>query len=71
MAASAVGYRRYRAHEINNPLGGMFNALDTYRRHGQRYELTGKTLDLIERGLGQIRTIVLAFTGCQTEDHAP
>ena len=59
------------AHEINNPLGGMFNALDTYRRHGQRYELTGKTLDLIERGLGQIRTIVSALLlDVKREDHA-
>ena len=22
------------AHEVNNPLGGLFNALDTLRRHG-------------------------------------
>ena len=23
------------AHEVNNPLGGIFNALDTLRRHGE------------------------------------
>ena len=27
------------AHEINNPLGGLFNAIDTLKRHGERAEV--------------------------------
>ncbi len=58
------------AHEINNPLGGMLNALDTYRRHGQQRDLTGKTLDLIERGLIQIRDILGALlVEVRSNDH--
>lgn len=49
------------AHEINNPLGGMLNALDTFRRHGGDAAKVGKTLSLIERGLLQIRDTVSAM----------
>ncbi|HQR20441.1 MAG TPA: HAMP domain-containing sensor histidine kinase [Burkholderiaceae bacterium] len=49
------------AHEINNPLGGMINAIDTARSHGRPDPITGKTLDLLERGLDQIRTTVSAL----------
>lgn len=49
------------AHEINNPLGGMLNAIDTYRAHGERRDLVGKTLDLVERGLRQLRDTVRAL----------
>lgn len=49
------------AHEINNPLGGMLNALDTYQRHGGDAAKVGKTLSLIERGLLQIRDTVAAM----------
>ncbi len=49
------------AHEINNPLGGMLNALDTYRRHGDTVDLTQRTFSFIERGLKQIRDIVSAL----------
>ncbi|MFN3986051.1 MAG: ATP-binding protein [Rhodocyclaceae bacterium] len=48
------------AHEINNPLGGMLNALDTYKRHGDAAKLE-RTLSLIERGLLQIRDTVSAL----------
>lgn len=59
------------AHEINNPLGGIFNALDTHRRHGQALDLNDKTLNLIERGLNQIRNIVSALlVDVKREDHA-
>jgi two-component system, NtrC family, sensor kinase len=43
------------AHEINNPLGGMLNAIDTAIRHGQPDSATQKALGLLERGLQQIR----------------
>lgn len=50
------------AHEINNPLGGMLNAISTYRRHGETDpELTAKTVSLLERGLRQIRETVSAL----------
>jgi len=49
------------AHEINNPLGGMLNAINTYRRHGAGDALTLKTLSLLERGLLQIRDTVGAL----------
>jgi signal transduction histidine kinase len=46
------------AHEINNPLGGMLNALDTLRRHGDSAEVRGRSLRLIEQGLTGIRELV-------------
>jgi signal transduction histidine kinase len=49
------------AHEINNPLGGMLNALNTYRRHGQGNPMAARTADLLERGLLQIRNTVSAL----------
>lgn len=51
------------AHEINNPLGGMLNAISTYKRHGNNDgdAFTAKTLSLLERGLLQIRNTVAAL----------
>jgi len=49
------------AHEINNPLGGMMNALDTYRRHRDDPEIERSTLTLLERGLDQIHHTVRAL----------
>lgn len=49
------------AHEINNPLGGMLNAVNTLRRHGAMDDLTASTVSLLERGLGQIRDTVGAL----------
>lgn len=51
------------AHEINNPLGGMLNAISTYKRHGNDDgdALTAKTLSLLERGLLQIKNTVGAL----------
>jgi len=46
------------AHEINNPLGGMLNAISNYRRRGSADPHAEKTLALIERGLVQIRDTV-------------
>ncbi len=46
------------AHEINNPLGGLFNALDTLKRHGGKPAVRENTIDLIERGLRGIRDVV-------------
>lgn len=49
------------AHEINNPLGGMLNALNTFRRYSETDDLGRETFDLIERGLQQIRETVSAL----------
>lgn len=58
------------AHEINNPLGGMLNAINTYRRHGVPDELAGRTLSLIERGLNQIGDTVSALlVEARSESH--
>jgi signal transduction histidine kinase len=48
------------AHEINNPLGGLFNTLDTLKRHGQRQDVRAASIRLIERGLAGIRDVVEA-----------
>jgi signal transduction histidine kinase len=49
------------AHEINNPLGGMLNAISTYRKHGSDDPMANRTLALLERGLTQIRDTVGAL----------
>lgn len=49
------------AHEINNPLGGMLNAINTFKRHGQDEKVSDRTLDLLERGLRQIQNTVQAL----------
>ena len=49
------------AHEINNPLGGLLNALDTLKRHGDRPGVTERSIALLERGLLGIRDIVRAM----------
>ncbi len=49
------------AHEINNPLGGLLTAVQTLRLHGDSPATRARTVDLIERGLQQIRTTVAAL----------
>jgi signal transduction histidine kinase len=59
------------AHEINNPLGGMLNAISTFKRHGSDDPVTGRTLSLIERGLGQIKeTVAALLVEARVESHA-
>jgi signal transduction histidine kinase len=48
------------AHEINNPLGGLFNAIDTLKRHGSDAQVRSTTIELVERGLRGIRDVVRA-----------
>lgn len=48
------------AHEINNPLGGLMNTVDTLRKHGDKAQIRNKSLDLIERGLQGISDVVQA-----------
>jgi two-component system, NtrC family, sensor kinase len=49
------------AHEINNPLGGMLNAINTFKHHGNIDPRTVKTMSLLERGLLQIKDTVGAL----------
>lgn len=49
------------AHEINNPLAGMLTALDTLKHYGAQDSRTVRTLELLERGLQQIRDTVAAL----------
>lgn len=46
------------AHEINNPLGGLFNALATLKSHGQMAHVRTNAIGLLERGLLGIRDVV-------------
>lgn len=48
------------AHEINNPLGGLFNAIDTLKTHGGMPGVRDTSISLIERGLQGIREVVEA-----------
>jgi signal transduction histidine kinase len=48
------------AHEINNPLGGLFNAIDTLKHHEGDAQVRRTTIDLVERGLKGIRDVVRA-----------
>ena len=46
------------AHEINNPLGGLFNALDTLKVHGEATPVRESAIALLDRGLRGIRDVV-------------
>lgn len=49
------------AHEINNPLLGMLTSINTLRHHGEPDARTTRTLNLLERGLTQIKETVAAL----------
>lgn len=53
-------YASAMAHEVNNPLGGMFNAVRMIERHGDNVELRSAAARLLERGLTGIHNIVRA-----------
>jgi signal transduction histidine kinase len=58
------------AHEVHNPLGGMFNAVDTGRKYGHDARVRIQSFDLIERGLWSIRNIVAALlVGYRPREH--
>lgn len=46
------------AHEINNPLGGLFNAVATLKSHGYLPSVRLNSLGLLDRGLHAIRDTV-------------
>jgi signal transduction histidine kinase len=46
------------AHEINNPLGGMFNCVEMLEQRGGEEEFRKRYLDLLKDGLGRIENTV-------------
>lgn len=59
------------AHEINNPLGGLFNALDTLKQHGDTPSARTTAISIVERGLVGIRDVVGAALATYRPDPAP
>ncbi|MCW9002521.1 MAG: HAMP domain-containing histidine kinase [Rhodospirillales bacterium] len=51
------------AHEVNNPLAGMLNCLDTLKRHPDDEKILERYLPLIEKGLNRIHSIVQGLLG--------
>jgi signal transduction histidine kinase len=48
------------AHEVNNPLGGMFTAVDTLARHDADPAVRARSIGFLRRGLSDIRDVVRA-----------
>jgi two-component system, OmpR family, sensor kinase len=48
------------AHEVNNPLAGMLNAIDTIQAHGHEPAVLQASLDFLKRGLAGIHNVVRA-----------
>ncbi len=46
------------AHEVNNPLAGLLNCIDTLRKHPGDTELIDRYLPVIDQGLHRIKEIV-------------
>jgi signal transduction histidine kinase len=59
------------AHEINNPLGGLFNAVSTLKMHGHLQNVRVSSLGLLERGLIGIRDVVRTTLTIYRTDSAP
>jgi signal transduction histidine kinase len=59
------------AHEINNPLGGMFNALDSLRKHGSNAQVRATSVRLLEQGLTGIRDLVRSTLASYRGDQRP
>ena len=55
------------AHEINNPLAGMFNCVRALRTDGDDKDLRGKYLGLIDKGLKRVEVIVKQLLGFAKE----
>jgi signal transduction histidine kinase len=59
------------AHEVNNPLGGMLNVINTLRKHGDDAGVRARSLDLLERGLTGIANVVRATLATYKGTAAP
>ncbi|ODT19580.1 MAG: hypothetical protein ABS35_21365 [Kaistia sp. SCN 65-12] len=56
------------AHEINNPLGGILNAVDTIKVHGDDPRVRSSAVQLVDRGLRGIRDVVQTILASYRED---
>ncbi len=60
------------AHEINNPLGGIFNCIRLLKQNGSNPELRAKYIDLVNEGLDRIETTVSKLLWMSRKaEHAP
>ena len=57
------------AHEVNNPVGGLMNAVDTLDSHGEDPSVRNRTIDLLRRGLRGIQQVVRAALVTYKTDH--
>lgn len=56
------------AHEVNNPLGGLMNAVDTLAAHGEDEAVRHRVIDLVRRGLRGIQQVVRAALATYKSD---
>ena len=56
------------AHEINNPLGGILNAVDTIKVHGDDPRVRSNAIELVDRGLRGMRDVVRSILVTYKED---
>ncbi|MFN3281069.1 MAG: ATP-binding protein [Tabrizicola sp.] len=49
------------AHEVNNPLGGLLNAVDTILTYADRPEVVRQSAELMQRGLSHLRDVTRAI----------
>lgn len=59
------------AHEINNPLGGILNAVDTIKVHGDDPRVRLSAVQLVDRGLRGIRDVVQTVLASYRADREP
>ena len=60
------------AHEINNPLGGIFNCIQMLKQNGGNPELSEKYLGLVNEGLNRIENTVSKLLWMSRKvEHAP
>lgn len=57
------------AHEVNNPLGGLMNAVETLDVHGDDPAARHRTIDLLRRGLRGIQQVVRAALVTYKSEH--
>lgn len=58
------------AHEINNPLGGLLNSVDTIRRYPDRKDAVLKSADILDRGLKQMRDVARSTLSLHRNDQS-
>jgi signal transduction histidine kinase len=59
------------AHELNNPLAGLLTATQTLRLHGGAEDTRTRTVNLLDRGLQQMRTTLTALLPQARQEDRP